>query len=89
MPGVATPSIPRPWLTPCTMDGSTVPDWTSPSLSRCRRKVRCGDEPHCLITPHVAGGNHLEKTSEHIIRIALTNVSRYAKQQELLNLVRY
>ena len=47
------------------------------------------DEPHCLITPHVAGGNHLEKTSEHIIRIALTNVSRYAKQQELLNLVRY
>lgn len=39
------------------------------------------DEPHCLITPHVAGGNHLEKTSEHIIRIALTNVSRYAKQQ--------
>lgn len=48
-----------------------------------------GYEPHCLITPHVAGGNHLEKTSEHIIRIALTNVSRYAKQQELLNLVRY
>lgn len=47
------------------------------------------DEPHCLITPHVAGGNHLEKTSEHIIRIAFTNVSRYAKQQELLNLVRY
>lgn len=47
------------------------------------------DEPHCLITPHVAGGNHSEKTSEHIIRIALTNVSRYAKQQELLNLVRY
>ena len=47
------------------------------------------DEPHCLIAPHVAGGNHLEKTSEHIIRIALTNVSRYAKQQELLNLVRY
>lgn len=33
---------PEPWLTPCTMDGSTVPDWTSPSLSRCRRKVRCG-----------------------------------------------
>lgn len=45
------------------------------------------DEPRCLITPHVAGGNHLEETSEQIIRIALHNVSRYAKQQELLNLV--
>ena len=45
------------------------------------------DEPRCLITPHVAGGNHLKETSEQIIRIALTNVSRYAKQQELLNLV--
>lgn len=70
------------------MDGSTVPDWTSPSLSRCRRKVRCGMSA-LPDHPHVAGGNHLEKTSEHIIRIALTNVSRYAKQQELLNLVRY
>lgn len=45
------------------------------------------DEPRCLITPHVAGGNHLEETSEQIIRIALANVSRYAKHQELINLV--
>ncbi|KFI93053.1 phosphoglycerate dehydrogenase [Bifidobacterium saguini DSM 23967] len=46
------------------------------------------DEPRCLITPHVAGGNHLEKTSEQIIRIALGNVTRYARHQELINLVR-
>ena len=45
------------------------------------------DEPRCLITPHVAGGNHLEETSEQIIRIALNNVARYAKHQELFNLV--
>ncbi|KAB7788685.1 D-2-hydroxyacid dehydrogenase [Bifidobacterium cebidarum] len=46
------------------------------------------NEPRCLITPHVAGGNHLERTSERIIRIVQTNVSRYARQQELINLVR-
>ncbi|MBT1174940.1 D-2-hydroxyacid dehydrogenase [Bifidobacterium sp. LC6] len=46
------------------------------------------DEPRCLITPHVAGGNHLEETSERIIQIAQTNVSRYARQQELINLAR-
>ncbi|WP_165775824.1 D-2-hydroxyacid dehydrogenase [Bifidobacterium scaligerum] len=46
------------------------------------------NEPRCLITPHVAGGNHLASTSDQIIRIALNNVSRYARQQELINLVR-
>lgn len=46
------------------------------------------NEPRCLITPHVAGGIHLEKTGDQIIRIAQTNVSRYARQQELINLVR-
>jgi phosphoglycerate dehydrogenase-like enzyme len=45
------------------------------------------NEPRCVITPHAAGGNHLEQTGERIIRIALNNVSRYAKRQELLNLV--
>ena len=62
--------------------------WTVSSYEPADARALCaaGFSP---ITPHVAGGNHLEKTSEHIIRIALTNVSRYAKQQELLNLVRY
>lgn len=46
------------------------------------------DEPRCLITPHVAGGNHLAATKDDIIRIALTNVARYANGQELMNLVR-
>ena len=46
------------------------------------------DEPRCLITPHVAGGLHLTETGDRIIRIALSNVSRYARRQELLNLVR-
>ena len=55
--------------------GYMVASWVMPRL---------WDEPRCLITPHVARGNHLEETSEQIIRIALHNVSRYAKQQELL-----
>lgn len=46
------------------------------------------DEPRCLITPHVAGGNHLAVTEQRIIAIALDNVRRYAAGQSLYNLVR-
>lgn len=39
----------------------------------------------CLITPHVAGGNHLEITERRIIAIALGNVRCYANGQSLDN----
>ncbi|NEG88463.1 D-2-hydroxyacid dehydrogenase [Bifidobacterium aerophilum] len=42
-------------------------------------------EPHCLITPHVAGGNHLAVTERRIIAIALDNVRRYAHGEPLAN----
>ena len=42
-------------------------------------------EPRCLITPHVAGGNHLEVTERRIIAIALGNVRCYANGQSLDN----
>ena len=42
-------------------------------------------EPRCLITPHVAGGNHLEITERRIIAIALGNVRCYANGQSLDN----
>lgn len=42
-------------------------------------------EPKCLITPHVAGGNHLESTERRIIAIALGNVRCYANGQSLDN----
>ena len=44
-------------------------------------------EPKCLITPHVAGGNHLESTERRIIAIALGNVRCYANGQPLDNLM--
>ena len=43
------------------------------------------NEPRCLITPHVAGGNHLEITERRIISIALGNVRCYANGQSLDN----
>ena len=43
------------------------------------------NEPHCLITPHVAGGNHLEVTERRIIDIALENVRRYVAGEPLTN----
>ena len=46
------------------------------------------DEPRCLITPHVAGGLHLQQTGERIIQIALDNVARYGQGRELINTVR-
>ncbi|MFC5222688.1 D-2-hydroxyacid dehydrogenase [Bifidobacterium leontopitheci] len=46
------------------------------------------DEPHCLITPHVAGGNHLAVTERRIIDIALDNVRRYAAGEPLVNVRR-
>ncbi|WP_137654934.1 D-2-hydroxyacid dehydrogenase [Bifidobacterium moukalabense] len=43
------------------------------------------NESRCLITPHVAGGNHLEVTERRIIAIALGNVRCYANGQSLDN----
>jgi phosphoglycerate dehydrogenase-like enzyme len=43
------------------------------------------DEPRCLITPHVAGGNHLAQTGSAIITIALENVRRYAAGKPFIN----
>ena len=45
-------------------------------------------EPRCLITPHVAGGNHLEETEARIIGIALENVRRYVAGEPLRNVRR-
>ncbi|MFT8703769.1 D-2-hydroxyacid dehydrogenase [Bifidobacterium aquikefiricola] len=42
-------------------------------------------EPHCLITPHVAGGSHLEATGRKVIGIVVENLKRYANHQPLLN----
>ena len=36
-------------------------------------------EPRCLITPHVAGGNHLADVPKRIFEIAVANLRRYAK----------
>lgn len=46
------------------------------------------NEPNCLITPHVAGGNHLKETAEHIINIALENMRRFAAGEPLNNRVK-
>lgn len=43
------------------------------------------DEPDLLITPHVAGGLHLEGTRERIVGIALENLKRYAAGEPLRN----
>lgn len=45
-------------------------------------------EPRCLITPHVAGGNHLESTERRIVDIALENVRRYVAGEPLTNVRR-
>lgn len=45
-------------------------------------------QPNALITPHVAGGNHLPATERRIIAIALNNVRRYAAGEPLTNVVR-
>ncbi|NMM99441.1 2-hydroxyacid dehydrogenase [Bifidobacterium sp. DSM 109958] len=42
-------------------------------------------EPRCVITPHVAGGMHLEATEDRIIDIALGNVGAYAAGRPLSN----
>ncbi|WEV70085.1 D-2-hydroxyacid dehydrogenase [Bifidobacterium sp. ESL0775] len=41
------------------------------------------DEPRCLITPHVAGGDHLASNTARIIDIAVANVRRYAHVEPL------
>lgn len=44
-------------------------------------------QERCLITPHVAGGNHLSSTWNRIVDIALHNVRNYVSGHSLLNLV--
>lgn len=45
-------------------------------------------EPRCLITPHVAGGYHLEATEGRIVEIALENTRRYVAGEPLRNVRR-
>ncbi|PJM76267.1 D-2-hydroxyacid dehydrogenase [Bifidobacterium simiarum] len=47
------------------------------------------DVPNCLITPHVAGGYHLEATERRILDIARENVRRYAAGEPLNNIIRH
>lgn len=42
-------------------------------------------EPDLLLTPHVAGGFHLEGTRERIVEIMLDNLKRYLSGQPLRN----
>ncbi|KAB8292861.1 2-hydroxyacid dehydrogenase [Bifidobacterium avesanii] len=42
-------------------------------------------EERCLITPHVAGGMHLEATEGRVIEIALENVANYVAGRPLRN----
>lgn len=58
-------------------------DVTEPEPLPADSQLWC--EPKCLITPHVAGGNHLEITERSIISIALGNVRCYANGQSLDN----
>ena len=44
--------------------------------------------PRCLITPHVAGGNHLRATVDRIIAIARDNIANYTTGAPLRNQVR-
>ena len=43
--------------------------------------------PNLEITPHSSGGFHLQETYERIVNIALCNLSRFQKGEELENLV--
>lgn len=43
------------------------------------------DEPRLLLTPHVAGGLHLEGTRERIVGIALENLKHYMAGEPLRN----
>lgn len=44
---------------------------------------------NCLVTPHVAGGTHLEATRQRNLDIFKDNLKRYLKGEELHNLVRH
>ena len=45
------------------------------------------DEPRCILTPHISGGNHFIGTRERIFVICLENARRFAAGQEAVNLV--
>lgn len=46
------------------------------------------DQPDLLLTPHVAGGLHMEGTRERIVSIALENLKRYLAGEPLKNRMR-
>lgn len=46
------------------------------------------DRKDVLITPHVAGGFHLQKTLDLIVEISIDNMTRFQQGKELKNLVR-
>jgi phosphoglycerate dehydrogenase-like enzyme len=47
------------------------------------------DVPNALITPHIAGGYHLEGTTERICDICVDNLTRFSANQPLSNLVQH
>ena len=47
------------------------------------------DVPNALITPHIAGGYHLEGTTERICDICVDNLTRFMTNQLLTNLVQH
>ena len=46
------------------------------------------DAPNLIVTPHVAGFWHLHSTLERVVALATDNLGRYARGEELRNLVR-
>jgi phosphoglycerate dehydrogenase-like enzyme len=44
-------------------------------------------QPRALITPHIAGGDHLAETTQRVVAIALTNLKNYLSGAPLLNQV--
>lgn len=55
--------------------------------NHCRKIIRCGDAPHCIITPHVSGGYALPETLEKILELSIENLERYEKGETLHNII--
>lgn len=45
------------------------------------------DMPGAIITPHISGGFHLDKTLRKIVNISIDNLDRFAKGEKLMNIV--
>ncbi|MCD8018608.1 MAG: D-2-hydroxyacid dehydrogenase [Clostridiales bacterium] len=49
---------------------------------------RLWDIPNAFVTPHISGAYHLPETLRNIVDICIENVGRYARGEELVNIVR-